>query len=161
MIGTQRNRRSLISIAFGAAFLPVKPAFSQSIDHHYAAWDALLKKHVKWLPDNKQSRTNYKGFAADRAELGKVLESLSVVTQTQFNGFSREQQMAFLINAYNAFTVEAILIKYPDLKSIKELGLFGCGPWKNEFFNLLGAKRHLDWIEHDQFRPNTPNRAFM
>lgn len=153
MMSKQLHRRALISIAFGAAFLSAKPAFSQSIDHNYAAWDALLKKHVRWLPDNKQSRTNYKGFAADRAELGNVLESLSAVTQAQFNAFSKEQQMAFLINAYNAFTVEAILTKYPDLKSIKDLGSFGRGPWKNEFFTLLGAKRHLDWIEHEQLRP--------
>ena len=153
MTDKQLSRRALISIAFGAALLAAKPAFCQSMDHNYAAWDALLKKHVKWLPDNKQSRTNYKGFAADRAELGKVLESLSVVTQAQFNAFSKEQQMAFLINAYNAFTVEAILTKYPDLKFIKDLGSFGLGPWKNEFFTLLGAKRHHDWIEHEQLRP--------
>ncbi|MFM7331024.1 MAG: DUF547 domain-containing protein, partial [Brachymonas sp.] len=53
----------------------------------------------------------------------------------------------------NAFTVEIILSKYPDLKSIKELGSFNRGTWKNEFFTLLGAKRHLDWVEHEQLRP--------
>ena len=153
MMTKQLNRRALISIAVGAFLCATTPVFSQSFDHNYTSWDALLKKHVKWLPDNKQSRTNYKDFAADRAELKKVLDGLSAVTQVQFNGFSKEQQMAFLINAYNAFTVEAILLKYPDLKSIKDLGLFGRGPWKNEFFSLLGAKRHLDWIEHDQLRP--------
>jgi hypothetical protein len=46
-----------------------------------------------------------------------------------------------------------ILTKYPDIKSIKELGSFNRGPWKNEFFTLLGEKRHLDWIEHEQLRP--------
>jgi hypothetical protein len=147
------RRKAIISIAACAAFMPAIPAFSQSFDHNYAAWETLLKKHVKWLPDNKQSRVNYKGFAADRAELGKVLESFSALSQTAFNGFSKEQQMAFLINAYNAFTIEIILTKYPDLKSIKELGSFNRGPWKNEFFTLLGAKHHLDWIEHEQLRP--------
>jgi hypothetical protein len=61
--------------------------------------------------------------------------------------------MAFLINAYNAFTVELILTKYPDLKSIKELGSFVQSPWKKKFFTLLGEQRHLDWIEHEQLRP--------
>jgi hypothetical protein len=46
-----------------------------------------------------------------------------------------------------------ILTKYPDLQSIRELGLFNRGPWKNEFFTLLGEKHHLDWIEHEQLRP--------
>jgi hypothetical protein len=147
------RRFAIISIATTLIFTGAKPAFSQSFDHSYAAWDALLKKHVRWLPDNKQSRTNYKGFAADRAELKKVLESLSAVSMAQFTAFSKDQQQAFLINAYNAFTVEVILTKYPDIKSIKELGSFNRGPWKNEFFTLLGEKRHLDWIEHEQLRP--------
>jgi Protein of unknown function, DUF547 len=147
------RRFAIISIATTLVFTGASPAFSQTFDHSYAAWDALLKRHVKWLPDNKQSRTNYRSFAADRAELKKVLESLSAVSMAQFTAFSKDQQQAFLINAYNAFTVEVILTKYPDIKSIKELGSFNRGPWKNEFFTLLGEKRHLDWIEHEQLRP--------
>ncbi len=153
MMTVRSQRRTILSFALVSALLKASPAFSQSMDHTYAAWEALLRKHVRWLPDNKQSRVNYKGFAADRAELSKVLEGFSAVTQVQFNTSTRDQQMAFLINAYNGFTVEAILTKYPDLKSIKDLGLFGRGPWKNESFTLLGAKRHLDWIEHEQLRP--------
>jgi len=30
--------------------------------------------------------------------------------------------MAFLINAYNAFTVRKVLTRYPDLKSIRDFG---------------------------------------
>jgi hypothetical protein len=128
-------------------------AQAQSFDHAYAAWDGLVKKHVKWLPDNKQSRADYAGFAKDRAELKKVLDAMSAVPKAEFDGWSKDQRMAFLINAYNAFTVEIILTKYPDIKSIKELGSFNRGPWKNEFFTLLGAKHHLDWIEHEELRP--------
>ncbi|NJN00589.1 MAG: DUF547 domain-containing protein, partial [Aquincola sp.] len=111
-------------------------AQAQAFDHQYTAWDSLVKKHVKWLPDNKQSRADYAGFAKDRAELKKVLDALSAVPKTEFDGWSKEQRMAFLINAYNAFTVEVILTKWPDLKSIKELGFLNRGPWKNEFFTL-------------------------
>jgi hypothetical protein len=140
---------------FLALILTLLATFTQAqgFDHNYAAWDTLLKKHVKWLPDNKQSRIDYAGFAKDRAELKKTLDTLSAVPKTEFDGWSKEQRMAFLINAYNAFTVEVILTKWPDIKSIKELGLFNRGPWKNEFFTLLGAKHHLDWIEHDELRP--------
>jgi Protein of unknown function, DUF547 len=126
---------------------------AQGFDHNYAAWDALVKKHVRWLPDNKQSRADYAGFARERGELKKVLDTLSAVPKAEFDGWSRDQRMAFLINAYNAFTVEVILTKWPDIKSIKELGTFNRGPWKNEFFTLLGAKHHLDWIEHEELRP--------
>ena len=128
-------------------------AFAQ-FDHTYPAWDALTKKHVKWLPDNKQSRADYAGFKADRAEVKKVLDNLSAVPRSEFDVWSKPQQMAFLINAYNAYTVELILTKYPDLKSIKDLGSFVQSPWKKKFFKLLGEDRHLDWIEHEQLRPN-------
>ena len=124
-----------------------------AMDHPYAAWDALLKKHVRWLPDNKQSQVDYKAFATDRAALQQILARWSAVTAAQFAGFNREQKMAFLINAYNGFTVELILTQYPNLKSIKDLGSVFQSPWKKKFFRLLGEERHLDWTEHEQLRP--------
>jgi Protein of unknown function, DUF547 len=122
-------------------------------DHGHADWDALLKKHVQWLPDNKQSRVDYAAFKADRVALKIVLDGMSAVPKAEFDTWSREQRMAFLINAYNAFTVELILTKYPDLKSIKDLGSFVQSAWRKKFFTLLGEPRHLDWIEHEQLRP--------
>ena len=119
----------------------------------YETWDALLKKHVQWLPDAKQSRVDYAGFQADRAALKQVLDTFSAVPRADFERFDRAQQMAFLVNAYNAFTVELILTRYPDLTSIKDLGSLFTSPWKSEFFTLLGEKHHLDWIEHEQLRP--------
>ena len=151
------SRRGAIGVV--ASFLTITWAsavFSQdsgNFDHTYPNWESLLKKHVKWLPDNKQSRVNYKGFAADRAELKKVLDAFSAVPKAEFDKWTKPQQMAFLINAYNAFTVEVILTKYPDLKSIKDLGNFVTPTWKKKFFTLLGEERHLDWIEHEQLRP--------
>lgn len=147
------HRRHFITLLAAAAIAPLSAHAQTTFDHNHTAWDALLKKHVRWLPDGKQSRANYKGFAADRAALKAVLDGLSAVPKTTFDGWSRPQQMAFLINAYNAFTVELILTRYPDLKSIKELGSFVQSPWKKKFFTLLGEERHLDWIEHEQLRP--------
>jgi hypothetical protein len=122
-------------------------------DHGHAAWDALLKKHVRWGPDHKQSRVDYAGFQADRAALKKVLDTLAAVPAAEFDGWTPAQRMAFLINAYNACTVELILTRYPGLKSIKDLGTFLQSPWRRKFFTLLGEPRHLDWIEHEQLRP--------
>ncbi len=147
------HRRHFITLLAAAAIAPLSAHAQTTFDHNHTAWDALLKKHVRWLSDGKQSRANYKGFAADRAALKAVLDSLSAVPKATFDSWSRPQQMAFLINAYNAFTVELILTRYPDLKSIKELGSFVQSPWKKKFFTLLGEQRHLDWIEHEQLRP--------
>ena len=151
-----RRRIFLAASAIALACPPLAgraQATDSRFDHGYAAWDALLKKHVRWLSDEKQSRVDYQGFAADRPALQQVLAQWSALTPAQFAGFSREQRMAFLINAYNGFTVELILTRYPDLTSIKQLGSLFQSPWKKKFFRLLGEERHLDWIEHEQLRP--------
>ena len=70
------KRFNIFLIAGLAVLTWATSSFAQNFDHSYAAWDAQVKKHVKWLPDNKQSRVNYKGFAAERAELAKTLEKI-------------------------------------------------------------------------------------
>jgi hypothetical protein len=60
--------------------------------------------------------------------------------------------MAFLINAYNAFTVEKILMRYPDIRSIWDFGKIFGNPFKDEFFALLGRRASLDGIEHETLR---------
>jgi hypothetical protein len=74
------------------------------------------------------------------------------VSAAAFQRFAKPQQMAFLINAYNAFTVELILTKYPDLDSIKDLGGFLSTPWKPKWIDLLGEQVSLDGIEHERLR---------
>lgn len=150
------RRSAIISIATYAHFTCAKTVFAQekpAFDASYAAWDALLKRHVKWLPDNRQSRVSYAGLAADRAALDAILASWSAVPQATFSSWSRAEQMAFLINAYNGFTIALVLSRYPQLKSIKDVGTVLQGAWKKKFFTLLGEERHLDWIEHEQLRP--------
>jgi len=150
------RRSTLQFIAISALSIRAGAVFSQNVaafDHSYAAFDTLLGKFVRWLPDQKQSRVDYAGLATQGAALQKVLADWSALSPAQFASFSREQRMAFLINAYNGFTLALILTRYPDLKSIKDLGSVFKSPWKAKFFTLLGEPRHLDWIEHEQLRP--------
>ncbi len=59
--------------------------------------------------------------------------------------------MAFLINAYNAFTVKLVTENYP-LDSIKEIGgVFG-SPWAQAFIPLFGQTLTLNQIEHSMIR---------
>ena len=83
-------------------------------------------------------RSSYTGFQQDRGALKAYLDALSAVSRQEFDGWSKPQRLAFLINAYNAFTVELILTRYPDLKSIRDLGSLIRSPWKKQFFTLLG-----------------------
>jgi hypothetical protein len=135
---------------------PVVLAFTvtahAAFDHSHAQWDALTKKHVVWLPGGHASQVDYAGFARERRALQTYLDSLSAVSRDEYDGWSKPQQLAFLINAYNAFTVELILTRYPDLKSIRDLGSLFRSPWKRKFFTLLGEARHLDDVEHGMIR---------
>lgn len=120
------------------------------LDH--GTWDGLLKKHVVSLRDGHATQVNYRGMANDRAVLKRYLTALSMVEQPQFNAWTKPEQLAFLINAYNAWTVEYILTAYPNLDSIKDLGSFFQSPWKKRFIPLLGQTRSLDELEHGLIR---------
>jgi hypothetical protein len=140
----------LIAVLVLAA-APLGAVFAQ-FDHGHAAWTALLRKHVVLVDGGKASQVRYAGFAQDRAQLKGYLDALSKVTEAEFNGWSKPQQMAFLINAYNAFTVEKILTRYPEIKSIWDFGKVFGNPFKDRFFTLLGKEGYLDRIEHEMLR---------
>jgi hypothetical protein len=127
-------------------------ASALAFDQAHTAWDALLKRHVAIALDGNSSRVNYAGLRAEQGALQSYLDSLSSVPQAEYLGWKREQRLAFLINAYNAFTVKLVLTRYPDLVSIKDLGSLLSSPWKKEFFTLLGAPRSLDGVEHGLIR---------
>jgi hypothetical protein len=127
-------------------------ASAQDFDHQHAAWTTLLNKHVRVLDSGKASQLRYAGMALDRTALKAYLAMLSALPRAAFASFSRAQQMAFLINAYNAFTVELVLTRYPKLNSIKDLGSLLQTPWKQKFIPLLGGQVSLDGIEQDMLR---------
>ena len=126
---------------------------AHAFDHSHAAWDALVKRHVKLVDGGRASQVRYADFAKDRSALKAYLAEVSAVGEGEFRGWTKPRQMAFLVNAYNAYTVELVLSRYPDLKSIRDLGniLFN-SPWKRKFFTLLGREESLDGIEHGMLR---------
>ncbi|MFN0183678.1 MAG: DUF547 domain-containing protein [Aquabacterium sp.] len=149
------RRRALLGAGVAALMLSVLPPCARAqagFDHTHAAWTTLLRQHVVVIDGGKASAARYAGFKADRAALKTYLDALSAVPKASFDGWTKPQQMAFLINAYNAFTVELILTRFPDLKSIKDLGAFLSSPWKPQWIPLLGGKVSLDNIEHDMLR---------
>jgi hypothetical protein len=140
-------RNTLVAVVLLLAALPAR-----AFDHTHAVWTALLKKHVVVLDGGKASKVRYAAFAQDRAALKAYLDTLSAVKPAEYAAWKRPEQLAFLINAYNAFTIEKVLTRYPDLKSIRDFGTVFGNPWKDRFFTLLGKPMSLDGIEHDTIR---------
>jgi hypothetical protein len=126
---------------------------AHALDHSHKAWDALLKKHVVVRDGGKASQVRYQGMSDDRAALKQYLDSLSSVKGDEFSRWTRNEQMAFLINAYNAFTVEKILTRYPDIRSIWDFGKIFGNPFKDRYFSLFQKPFSLDEIEHETLRP--------
>jgi hypothetical protein len=123
---------------------------ADAFDH--SAWNTLLQQNVYLLEGGKASQVDYQGFANNKVSLDGYLKTLENVSQSEFDGWLKDDQLAFLINAYNAWTVDLILTKWPNLQSIKDLGSFFSSPWSKEFISLLGKTRSLDDIEHTLIR---------
>ncbi len=137
---------TLLSIAFWSPLWGNEPSF----DHSHLALSQVLKQVVVYK--GTASEVNYLKLKTLKPELEDYLNSLSAVSKPQFAKFPTTEQKAFLINAYNGFTLKLVGDNYP-IKSIKKLGGLFSSPWKKEFFQLLGSPCHLDRIEHEWLRP--------
>lgn len=120
-----------------------------SFDHNHSIWDKLLQRFVS--VNRSQSALDYHGLQLASGDLNNYLKLITEVKRSEYDLFTRQQKLAFMINAYNAFTVQLVLKDYP-VRSIKDIGGWITGPWKHRFFSLFGKKRHLDFIEHEVIR---------
>ena len=117
-------------------------ASQSSVDNDI--YSSLLKRHVIG------GRVDYQGFKKDERRLD---DYLAVLGKVDPDALAPSDQMAFYINAYNAWTIKLILSAYPDVRSIKDLGTLFQSPWKKEIVKLKEQVVTLDHIEHNILRP--------
>ncbi|MBI1367121.1 MAG: DUF547 domain-containing protein [Planctomycetes bacterium] len=115
-----------------------------SFDH--SAFDALLRKYV-----NDKGGVDYAGLMRDRDRLSAYVKSLD---SAPFEQMGRDQKLALLINAYNAFTLTLILDHYDGgkLKSIRDIP--DARRWDAVRWKFAGQIWSLNQIEHEQIRPH-------
>ncbi len=90
-----------------ASFASSSAAAAADVTFDHSAFDALLRKHVKG------DRVDYVALKADRAALDGYVASLAALSSDGLSNLTRDEQMAFWINAYNALTLRSILDVYP------------------------------------------------
>ena len=120
-------------------------SFSQENKTHQI-WNELLEKNVY------KGNVNYKGFVSEKDKLQKYLDALS--KEAPKRNWSKDEKLAYWINAYNAFTIKLIIDNYPT-KSIKDLGgaIYKVNtPWDIKFIEIEGKKYDLNNIEHNILR---------
>jgi hypothetical protein len=128
-------------------------AVAAGFDHSHAAFSAILSRHVRWNEAGTATTVDYAALQRVRAPLDEYTKALSAVSPAEFGRWDLRQRRSFLINAYNAFTLQHVLSRYPRLGSIRDLGnIVFDSPWKQRFFDLLGERRHLDDLEHGLLR---------
>ena len=125
---------------------------TEAFDHGYADYAQLLARHVDG------ARVAYAALKADRAALDRVSAQFDAPAAREEAGWAREQRMAFWINAYNAFTLRAIVDAYPiqprwftrqPRNSIRQIS----GVWTTPRWRGAGRSVSLDDIEHQVLRP--------
>jgi len=115
----------------------VSPSAASAPDH--SMWSAILKENV-----TKNGNVNYPGIKAN-AGFEKYLTALTSAHPDA--SWSKNERLAYWINAYNAFTVKLINDNWP-VKSIKDIG----SPWKKKFITIEGNTYSLEDIEHNILR---------
>ncbi|MBI4370984.1 MAG: DUF547 domain-containing protein [Elusimicrobia bacterium] len=146
-----RNVRRLAPLL--VAGLALGTPASAAFDPAHFAWEQVLQAHVR------DGRVDYKGLRSHPEALDRYLDSLAALRPAEYDSWSREAQLAFWINAYNALTVKAVLDHYPikpswqgwvryPKNSIRQIP----GVWDKLRFRVMEREVTLDEIEHGTLR---------
>ena len=140
------SERGRLQALFGPPPAELTEAYERTaggpgLDHQPLS--ALLGAYV-----NERGLVDYGGLNAREAELDAYVAAVAAAPVEQMG---RDQRLALLINAYNAFTLKLILDHWPT-DSIKSIP--GDQRWEAVRWDVGGAKYSLNQIEHEQIRPN-------
>lgn len=129
---------------------------------NHAIWNAFLAAHTK-LDHQGINRVSYANVSpSDHQALKIYIQNLSAIDSKTL---SRNTQLAYWVNLYNAQTVDVVLDHYP-VNSIREIkdGFFDLGPWEDKRLNIQGKALSLHDIEHGIIRPlwhDTPEVHYL
>ncbi len=118
-------------------------------DHSHAAWSSILEQYTR------EGRVDYARLKKEGEEgLASYLASLESVCSQRYPSWSKEQRLAFWINAYNAYTIKLILDNYP-VKSIRSIGTLPLAAFRKSFVPIgwyHGKNLSLNDIENGILR---------
>ncbi len=136
-------------LTLSAGLISAAPA-QKVFDH--SRWDSLLRNHVSWVRAEQASAVDYRGLRTAANELQTYLGQTAAVERRVFEAWGHSEQLAFLINVYNAATVALIIENLDAIDSIRDIGSLFTSAWELERVELFGDLVTLDEIEHDMIR---------
>ncbi len=120
-----------------------RQAENAHFDH--SLFNTLLAKYV-----NEAGLVDYAGLFDDSDRLSEYLQ---LIAGADLASLTRDEELAMLINAYNAFVLQLILDYWDDgnLKSIRDIP--EAKRWKHVRWRMGGRLWSLNQLEHEQIRP--------
>ncbi len=109
----------------------------------HSQFDALLKAHVS----AEGGFVDYDALKMDTSQLDAYIDAIGMA---DIDALGRDERLAFLINAYNAFTLRLILDRYP-IDSIKDIP--SDQRWDAKRWKIGDGVYSLNQIEHELIRP--------
>lgn len=130
--------------------LPPKPPKQiEDATFSHSRWNKFLQQFV-----TEEGKINYKKIREDRFQLDIYIDLLSHNLPTE--DWTKEDKLAYWVNAYNAMTIDLIIRNYP-VKSIKDIK----DPWEQRLWELGDKWYNLNEIEHQILRKmNEPRIHF-
>ncbi len=126
--------RGVAAAVFLVLFQQFTPAPGAELLHR--PFDQILDVNVR------DGLVYYRALKSDRGRLDRYVASLNVPAAT-YQGWSKAQQMAFWVNAYNAFVLQTVINHYPLKGNIKQIP----GAFDRNSFRAAGRTVTLDQIE--------------
>ncbi|SIR30752.1 Protein of unknown function, DUF547 [Fluoribacter gormanii] len=122
------------------------PLSKEVISHQL--WQNFLNRRIVTNEEN----INLVDYAhMTQIDLNLLKDYLKSMAEIDINNYNRNEQLAYWINVYNAFTVQVIANYYP-VTTIQEInispGLFSIGPWGANLITIKDTPLTLDDINN-------------
>jgi hypothetical protein len=164
MITRHRSRSFAVLLAFGlAAAATIATPSAQypppsTVDALHRPYDQLLDMHVR------DGLIYYRALKGSRGGFDRYVASLDVPT-AEYDGWTRPRQIAFWINAYNAFVIDSVLDAYPiagrssayPANSLRQVP----GVFEKQVRRAAGRRLTLDEIEKSVLAGFGDPRVFL
>jgi Protein of unknown function, DUF547 len=146
------HRGSLVSRAaarLAGCAIALALAAPAAAAYYETIYARVLERHTRPVADLARVRVDYPAIAASQ-DWRRLLTSLASADLAALD--SREQQIAFWVNAYNILAIDLVAAHYP-IESIRDIGSLLRPVWKRPAGTVGGRERTLDEIEHEIIRP--------
>ncbi len=131
-------------------FLMVNARAEYAFDQEHTSLTKALSNVVVYKENS--GSVKYKDLIKKPGDLINYLKDIGHVSEKDFKTWSEPNQIAFLINAYNANSLQLVKDYYPITTIKKVPGTKDA--MKMKFFRLFGKEMSLESLENDYLRKN-------